>query len=137
MESVWSKEVEIPQRSALKENLSVEVVVIGGGMAGILTAYALKCQRKEVVVLEADRIAGGQTRNTTAKLTCQQGMIYDKLIKHYGKEEASAFARANKAAIDAFEWLIQEKKVCLKHLRMMCRNSRQKNRRNRRKMKWR
>ena len=111
MESVWSKEVEIPERSPLKEDLKVEIVVIGGGMAGILTAYALKCQGKEVVVLEADRIAGGQTRNTTAKLTCQQGMIYDKLIKHYGKEEAAVYARANKVAIDAFEWLVQEKKI--------------------------
>lgn len=111
MESVWSKEVEIPERSPLKEDLSVEAAVIGGGMAGILTAYALKCQGKDVVVLEADRIAGGQTRNTTAKLTCQHGMIYDKLIKHYGKEEAAVYARANKVAIDAFEWLVQEKQI--------------------------
>lgn len=111
MESVWSKEVEIPKRSALKENLDVEVAVIGAGMAGILTAYALKCQGKEVVVLEADRIAGGQTKNTTAKLTCQHGMIYDKLIKRYGKEKAAVYARANKVAIDAFEWLVREKKI--------------------------
>lgn len=71
MESVFSKEVEIPERSSLKEDLRVEAAVIGGGMAGILTAYALKCQGKEVVVLEADRIASGQTKNTTAKLTAQ------------------------------------------------------------------
>ena len=111
MESVFSKEVEIPERSSLKEDLRVEAAVIGGGMAGILTAYALKCQGKEVVVLEADRIASGQTKNTTAKLTAQHGMIYDKLIKHYGKERASVYARANKIAIDAFEWLVQEKKI--------------------------
>lgn len=111
MESVWSKEVEIPERSSLKEDLRVEAAVIGGGMAGILTAYALKCQGKEVVVLEADRIASGQTKNTTAKLTAQHGMVYDKLIKHYGKEKASVYARANKIAIDAFEWLVQEKKI--------------------------
>ena len=111
MESVWSREVQIPERSALKKDLDVDVAVIGGGMAGILTAYALKCQGKEVVVLEADRIAGGQTKNTTAKLTCQHGLIYDKLIKHYGKEKAAVYARANKVAIDAFEQLIQEKKI--------------------------
>lgn len=111
MESIWCKEVEIPKRNALENNLDVEAAVIGGGMAGILTAYALKCQGKKVVVLEADRIGGGQTRNTTAKLTCQHSMVYDKLIKHYGKERASVYARANKVAIDTFEWLIQEKKI--------------------------
>lgn len=111
MESVWSREVEIPEREALKKDLDVFAAVIGGGMAGILTAYALKCQGKNVVVLEADRIAGGQTKNTTAKITGQHGMIYDKLIKHYGKEKAAVYARANKVAIDAFEWLAQEKKI--------------------------
>lgn len=111
MESVWSKEVDIPERSPLREDLQVETAVIGGGMAGILTAYALKCQGKEVVVLEADRIAGGQTKNTTAKVTCQHGMFYDKFIKHYGKEKAAAYARANKVAIDAIEWLVREKKI--------------------------
>lgn len=111
MESVWSREVEIPERETLKKDLDVFAAVIGGGMAGILTAYALKCQGKNVVVLEADRIAGGQTKNTTAKITGQHGMIYDKLIKHYGKEKAAVYARANKVAIDAFEWLVQEKKI--------------------------
>lgn len=48
MESVWSKEVEIPERSALEGDLQVEAAVIGGGMTGILTAYALKCQGKRL-----------------------------------------------------------------------------------------
>lgn len=54
-------------------------------MAGLLTAYFLRKQGRKVIVLEADRIAGGQTKNTTAKITSQHGLIYSSLIKKFGK----------------------------------------------------
>ncbi|MGN0132480.1 MAG: FAD-dependent oxidoreductase [Lachnospiraceae bacterium] len=111
MESIWHDMVVIPERESLSEHITADVAVIGAGMAGILTAYALKCQGKNVVVLEADRIGSGQTGNTTAKITCQHGMIYDKMIRKYGKETASIYARANRAAIDAFERLIKEQNI--------------------------
>lgn len=111
MKSVWEKEVEIGKRESLEGDLEADVAVIGAGMAGILTAFALKCQGKNVVVLEADRIGSGQTGKTTAKITAQHGLIYHKLIRHYGVEKAAVYARANKVAIDAFEWIIKERKI--------------------------
>ena len=60
MESIWSKSCTIPERPALCGNLKTEVAVIGAGMAGILTASRLRAAGRDVVVLEASRIAGGQ-----------------------------------------------------------------------------
>lgn len=111
MESIWEKEVEIEEHKSLDKDTEAEVAVIGAGLAGILTAYALKCQGKNVVVLEADRIGSGQTGRTTAKITAQHGLIYDKLIRRYGVEKASVYARANKAAIEAFAYIVKEKKI--------------------------
>lgn len=111
MESIWEKEVEIEKRESLGGDIEAEVAVIGAGLAGILTAYALKCQGKNVVVLEADHIGSGQTGKTTAKITAQHGLIYDKLIRRYGVEKASVYARANKAAIEAFAYIVKEKKI--------------------------
>lgn len=111
MESIWEAEVNIEERESLQGDLEADVAVIGAGLAGILTAYALQCQGKNVVVLEADRIGSGQTAGTTAKITAQHGLIYHKLIRHYGEEKASVYARANKAAIEAYEYIIKEKKI--------------------------
>ncbi|MBP3460528.1 MAG: FAD-dependent oxidoreductase [Lachnospiraceae bacterium] len=111
MKSVWEEAVEIGERKSLEGNLDVDVAVIGAGMAGILTAFALKCQGKNVVVLEADRIGSGQTGKTTAKITAQHGLIYHKMIRRYGVEKASVYARANRVAIDAFEWIVKERKI--------------------------
>lgn len=75
-------------------------------MAGVLTAYALQQAGLSVVVLEADRIAGGQTQNTTAKITSQHGLIYSRLIQSFGEETARRYAKANQDAVRAYQDLI-------------------------------
>ncbi len=111
MKSIWSEQTEIPEREPLKENIKVHTAVIGAGMAGILTAYFLKKEGVDVVVAEAKRIAEGQTKNTTAKITSQHGMIYDRLVKKIGREKAGSYAMANEDAIRLYERIIKEEGI--------------------------
>lgn len=80
-------------------------------MAGILTAYLLKQAGMQVVVLEADRIASGQTQNTTAKITAQHGLIYNKLISKQGIETARGYAQANLRAIGQIERIAARERI--------------------------
>lgn len=111
MKSIWSRGTEIGERPECSAERTVETAVIGAGMAGILTAYLLKQKGTEVIVIEANRIAGGQTKNTTAKITSQHGMVYENLIKSYGCEKARLYAAANQEAIDNYQAIITEKKI--------------------------
>lgn len=111
MQSLWSETVQIPKREFLQGNISAENVVIGAGMAGLLIAYFLQKKGKQVIVLEAAEIAGGQTRNTTAKLTSQHGLIYHKMKKKAGIARARGYAMANESAIAAYEELIREEGI--------------------------
>lgn len=111
MESIWSATCEIEERNPLRENLNVETVVIGAGMAGILTAYELQKTGMDVAVLDAGRIAGGQTRNTTAKITSQHGLIYWKLAGVFGRQKAAQYAAANQDAIESYRRMIREEKI--------------------------
>ena len=106
MNSIWSESCRIPEREGLRGEIRTEIAVIGAGMAGILTASALQKTGRQVVVLDAGRIAGGQTRNTTAKITSQHGMIYSKLIRTLGRDSAKQYAMANEAAIEEYRRLI-------------------------------
>ena len=90
MKSIWRETCEIEERKPLDENIETEVAVIGAGMTGILAAYYLQREGKDVVVLEAKKIGSGQTQNTTAKVTSQHGLIYHSLLKQYGKEKRSS-----------------------------------------------
>lgn len=67
MESIWSKDTRIEKRPHLSGDINTDAVIIGGGLAGILTAYMLNKRGVNSIVLEADRIGSGQTKNTTAK----------------------------------------------------------------------
>lgn len=111
MESVWSKTCEIERREALSGDMECEVAVIGAGMAGVLIANVLQKSGRQVVVLEAVRIASGQTRNTTAKITSQHGMIYSRLIDTVGEEKARQYATANQKAVLEYKNLIQERGI--------------------------
>lgn len=111
MHSLWWETCQIQERQTLKENLETEILVIGGGMAGILTAYQLHKAGKKVLVLEADRIGSGQTRNTTAKITSQHGLCYHGFLKKLGTEKARIYASANQAAIQEYENIINTEQI--------------------------
>ena len=106
MGSIWSQTCSIGRRPPLRGHLKTQAAVVGAGMAGVLTAYALQQAGLSVVVLEAGRIAGGQTQNTTAKITSQHGLIYSRLIQSFGEETARRYAKANQDAVRAYQDLI-------------------------------
>ena len=106
MESIWSESCCFKEREQLCGDIQAEIAVIGAGIAGLLTASALQKAGRQVVVLEANRIASGQTRNTTAKITSQHGLIYRRLIDTLGRDKAKQYAMANEAAIEEYRRLI-------------------------------
>ncbi len=111
MESVWTEDTEIRRREPLPGDREVPAVVIGAGLAGILTAYYLQKEGIRTVVLEADRIGSGQTKNTTAKITSQHNLIYSRLIRTFDRRMAEHYANANETAIGEYERLIREKGI--------------------------
>lgn len=117
MSSIWRKETgEIKSRreesdAGSLQQKNYDIIVIGAGMAGILTAYYLQETGKKVLVLEANTIGSGQTEGTTAKITSQHGLKYGKLLKNVGRKKAELYARANEEAISEYERLIREKRI--------------------------
>ncbi len=111
MKSVWSESCKFRKREALNKDIKTDVLVIGAGIAGILTAYMLKQKGREVVVIDAAEIASGNTKNTTAKITSQHDLIYSKLIAEFGEEKARQYAKANELAIKKYKEIIEDKRI--------------------------
>ena len=86
MDSIWLKTTEKPRFDALDGNKKTDVLIIGGGIAGVLCAYKLKNAGVDCMLVEADEICGGITKNTTAKITLGHGLIYDKIIKRFTED---------------------------------------------------
>ncbi len=111
MESIWSQTYNRKKNSALEGHIQSDAAVIGGGMAGILTAWYLEQSGIRTVVLEADQIGGGQTKNTTAKITSQHGMLCHTFIEKKGEETARKYVQANQNAVEEYRKLIREKGI--------------------------
>ncbi|MEQ4518811.1 FAD-dependent oxidoreductase [Pseudarthrobacter sp. B907] len=79
--------------------VEVDVAVIGGGIAGLSAALALKRAGQTVAVLEASRVGTGVTGNTTGKVTSLHRLAYSELAARHGTGAAAVYGQANEAAI--------------------------------------
>lgn len=77
----------------------MDVAVVGGGIAGLTTAYMLALEGLKVAVVEGLRIIMDVTGYTTGKLTSQHGQVYSVISQRYGPEQARLYAEANTAAL--------------------------------------
>ena len=103
MSSLWTENIEMPEFPTLEKDIRTQVLIIGGGMAGVLCAYFLQQAGVDYCLLEKDRICQGVTGHTTAKITAQHGLIYEKSLQSMGQERAELFLKANLRAVENYK----------------------------------
>lgn len=102
MNSVWTETVDMPHFETLEGEVKTDVLIIGGGITGLLCAYFLKEQGVDYLLAEGRSICSGVTKNTTAKITAQHGLIYTDLLKKAGEEKAKMYLDANLKAVENY-----------------------------------
>lgn len=98
--SYWIDSTHTAAFQPLDQTVTVDVAIVGGGIAGLTTALLLKQAGKTVAVLESEQIAQGASGHTTAKITTLHQLIYADLIKDLGEDKARLYAASNQAALE-------------------------------------
>ncbi len=109
--SLWNATVPKKEFPKLKDDISTDVCVVGGGIAGLTTAYLLLKQGKKVCVLEASEIGSGQTGRTTAHFTVALDDRYFVLENYHGVAGAKMAAESQLAALKEVERIVSEEKI--------------------------
>lgn len=109
--SYWLDSAPDTNYPTLKEDIDTDILIVGGGLAGLSCAYALHKEGFKITILEADRIAQGASAHTTAKITSQHGLIYGKIKSKLGEELAQQYAEANEKAIDEIGKIVKENNI--------------------------
>lgn len=113
IQSLWENYLDSKKNEIkpLEGDIRTDVLIIGGGITGILCAWRLKQSGVSCIVVEKGNLLEGVTRNTTAKITAQHGLIYDKIQKIYDREKAEQYYRINNIAISHY-WKLHERFPC-------------------------
>jgi glycine/D-amino acid oxidase-like deaminating enzyme/nitrite reductase/ring-hydroxylating ferredoxin subunit len=106
-QSIWQaalkENASLPRYPALTSDLRVDVVVVGGGIAGVTSAILLKRAGKRVALIEREHVGSGDTGHTTAHLTEVLDHRFYDLADDFGEEETRLVAQSGRAAIDRIE----------------------------------
>jgi glycine/D-amino acid oxidase-like deaminating enzyme/nitrite reductase/ring-hydroxylating ferredoxin subunit len=108
--SVWM-DVPAPDYAPLGEDITVDVCVVGAGIAGMTTAYLLAREGRNVAVLDDGPVGGGMTRRTTAHLATAIDDRYVAIERLHGREGAELAADSHAAAIDSIESIVREEHI--------------------------
>ena len=106
--SAWLVGVEDAPRPSLDAEIAADVVVVGGGIAGITTALMMQLEGLDVVLVEAERLGHGSSGNSTGKVSSLHGLAYTELTSKHGVDKARMYAEANQQAIDVVEAMAEK-----------------------------
>src|SRR5436190_19538885 len=95
--SFWTDSFPPIRFESLEQDLDTDVVIIGGGIAGVSIAYRLTELGKKVVLIEDGYIGSGETGRTTAHLVTALDDRYEKLERLFGEEGSRMAYESNKA----------------------------------------
>ena len=100
--------IEFPR---LDRDCRADVCIVGAGISGLSTAYALAREGRSVVVLDDGAVGGGMTQRTTAHLANASTIATSRSSGMHGAEGARAAAESHTAAIDRIERIVAEEDI--------------------------
>ena len=109
--SYWVESTTQTNYPKISEDINTDVLIIGGGITGIASAYMLSESGLDITVIDADRIAMGVTANTTAKITSQHNLIYNYLLNSYNFSIAKKYLDSNEEAIKNIADIINRENI--------------------------
>jgi glycine/D-amino acid oxidase-like deaminating enzyme/nitrite reductase/ring-hydroxylating ferredoxin subunit len=109
--SLWIETTPETTYPRLGGKVEVDVVVVGAGITGVMTAWLLKQEGRRVALVDMLRVGEGATGYTTAKLTVGHNLIYADLLKKHGQETARDYAASNQWAIEKLEELVTSEEI--------------------------
>lgn len=109
--SLWMHTADLPLYGPLREDLAVDVCVVGAGIAGLTTAYLLACEGKRVVVLERGNVGCGNTGRTTAHLSNVIDDRYASLERVRGAEGSRLAYTSHTAAIEQIADIVRDERI--------------------------
>lgn len=107
--SIW--EMQVGKFSECGEDKSCDICIVGGGLTGVSLAYYLRNSRKNVILIEQNKLGSSTTGRSTAKLTYLQKDLLSKIQKAHGYKKAREYYQAQRDAMNEVVRVIQQEGI--------------------------
>lgn len=108
--SIWL-DIEEEEIEELRENLDLDILIIGGGITGLTTLYYLKDANQNIALVDQDFIGHGVSGKTTGKINYLQETVYYDIGKKYSLKKAKMYYESQKKAISEIVRIIEKEKI--------------------------
>ncbi len=116
--SAWFASVQMPGFSRLSKDLSTDVCVVGGGIAGVTATYLLAKEGRRVALLDDGPLGGGETGRTTAHFVNALDDRYYELERMHGEQGSRLAAESHTSAIEQAEAIVRAARIDCDLLRL-------------------
>jgi glycine/D-amino acid oxidase-like deaminating enzyme len=110
--SPWTDQLSQKRYSALNQNITTDICIIGGGISGLLTAwYALKHTNLSITILEADKCFWGATGHNAGHVVSYFERPLYNIAAEFGDELTVKAQKDLYQAFDQFNAIMVEAKI--------------------------
>ena len=107
--SFWKNTEEIKRTNRkFENNMKCDILIIGGGITGLTTAFYLDNSNKSVILIDSKKIGNGITSSSTGKLTIMQGNIYSKISNVLNYKTAYQYYKSQKCSLKLIDDFIRK-----------------------------
>lgn len=110
-ESLWILSSKGKSYESLKEDIKTDILIVGGGIVGVTTAYLLSKKGIEITLVDSNKLGYGCSGRNTGKITSQHNIVFSKIEKSHGLDIAKAYYEANERALAFIECLIEKNNI--------------------------
>ena len=109
--SIWLDNYKDNNVKELEKDLTLDILIIGGGITGISTLYNLRKSKLKIALVEKDLIGHSTTGHTTGKINYLQELIYYDLEKKYNLDVVKLYLESQLTAIKEIVNTIKKEKI--------------------------
>ncbi len=111
IETLWNQNLNHEEEKNSPISKETDILIIGGGITGLTTAYFLMGQKKKVTLIDQGKIGTGVTSKSTAKINFLQGISYQTIEKNFSRKASQLYFKSQLEAMNIIKCIVAKHQI--------------------------